>query len=289
MEYQDELERMKTRRLRQKQTESRRESESRYMGDNHPYDGQKRYQGDNRSYEWQNSSGDSLSYGRQDRRADNNHFYNERGSRPDSRRSYDRQNVNKPYGRSTLGMTESEAGRWYAKNGSGQGYPQRNRKSMAGSTKKKSRLKKKIRIFFLEVIFLFLLLGSVFFYIQKKTEKGVWTVAVFGVDSREGSLEKDTHSDVEMLCVLDRETGELRIVSVFRDTYLQVNSEGKYHKINQAYFDGGHTQAVEALNTNLDLQIDDYATFNWKAVADAITILGGIDLEITDSEFNLNP
>ena len=33
------------------------------------------------------------------------------------------------------------------------------------------------------------------------------------------------------------------------------------------------------------MKIDDYATFNWKAVADVINILGGIDLEITDSEF----
>lgn len=66
---------------------------------------------------------------------------------------------------------------------------------------------------------------------------------------------------------------------------MQVSAEGKYHKINQAYFDGGHKQAVDALERNLDLQIDDYATFNWKAVADAITILGGIDIDISDSEF----
>lgn len=77
-------------------------------------------------------------------------------------------------------------------------------------------------------------------------------------------MEKDTHSDVEMICVVDKKTGEIRISSVFRDTYMQVSAEGKYHKINQAYFDGGHKQAVDALERNLDLQIDDYATFNWK-------------------------
>ena len=42
---------------------------------------------------------------------------------------------------------------------------------------------------------------------------------------------------------------------------------------------------MKALNRNLDIDIDDYATFNWKAVADAINILGGIDVEITKSEF----
>lgn len=75
-------------------------------------------------------------------------------------------------------------------------------------------------------------------------------------------------------------------MSVFRDTYLKINSEGTYHKINEAYFKGGHKQAVEALNENLDLKIDDYATFNWKAVAEAINILGGVDIEITDAEFS---
>ncbi|MCI9362105.1 MAG: LCP family protein [Hungatella sp.] len=157
------------------------------------------------------------------------------------------------------------------------------RQAAEESRKKRARRKRKIVVF--ELLLLCVLLGGIFFYFRKSTESKYWTVAVFGVDSRDGGLEKDNHSDVEMICVLNRETGEIRIVSVFRDTYLQVSEEGKYHKANQAYFDGGHKQAVEALERNLDLKIDDYATFNWKAVADAITILGGIDLEISESEF----
>lgn len=151
--------------------------------------------------------------------------------------------------------------------------------------RKKRQKKKKKRVFF-KLFLLCLLLGGIFFYFWGGTMgKKYWTVAVFGVDSRDGGLEKDNHSDVEMVCVVNQETGEIRIVSIFRDTYLQVSEDGKYHKINQAYYDGGHEQAVEALERNLDLKIDDYATFNWKAVADAITILGGIDLEISESEF----
>lgn len=155
----------------------------------------------------------------------------------------------------------------------------------AAEERRKKRHKKKRRRTFFGLLLLCLLLGGIFFYFRGTTGSKYWTVAVFGVDSRDGGLEKDNHSDVEMVCVVNRETGEIRIVSVFRDTYMQVSGEGKYHKINQAYFDGGHKQAVEALERNLDLKIDDYATFNWKAVADAITILGGIDLEVSQSEF----
>lgn len=113
---------------------------------------------------------------------------------------------------------------------------------------------------------------------------GYWNIAVFGVDSRDGNT-RNALADVQMICSIDRSTGEIRLVSVYRDTYLKINSEGTYHKINEAYFKGGHKQAVSALEENLDIKIDDYATFNWKSVAEAINILGGIDLEITPAEF----
>lgn len=147
--------------------------------------------------------------------------------------------------------------------------------------------KKKKRMLMIELAVLAILVVSAFLIFGKGTnQKGYWTIAVFGVDSRDGKLEKGALSDVEMICNIDKATGEIKLVSVFRDTYLKINSEGTYHKINEAYFKGGHKQAVEALNENLDLKIDDYATFNWKAVAEAINILGGVDIEITDAEFS---
>ena len=94
---------------------------------------------------------------------------------------------------------------------------------------------------------------------------GIWNVAVFGVDSRDGNT-KNALADVQMICSINRSTGEIKLVSVYRDTYLKINSEGTYHKINEAYFKGGQKQAVAALEENLDLKIDDYATFNWKDV-----------------------
>lgn len=115
--------------------------------------------------------------------------------------------------------------------------------------------------------------------------QGYWTIALFGVDSRDSNVEKGTHSDVNMICNINEDTGEIKIVSVFRDSYLNVDDSGSYNKMNLAYFRGGPTQAVKALNKNLDLDITDYVTFNWKAVAQGINILGGIDLELSKAEF----
>lgn len=115
--------------------------------------------------------------------------------------------------------------------------------------------------------------------------EGYWTIAVFGVDSRGKAVGKGTNADVNMICNINQDTGEIKLVSVFRDSYLNINDNNSYNKINQAYFQGGPEQAVKAMNKNMDLNITDYVTFNWKAVADAINILGGVDLEISKAEF----
>jgi LCP family protein required for cell wall assembly len=121
--------------------------------------------------------------------------------------------------------------------------------------------------------------------------KGYMTVACFGVDSRmdkNGNLNvgKGTNADVNLIASINLETGEIRLVSVFRDTYLNITDKNSYNKINAAYAQGGPEQAVKALNKNLGLNITQYATFNWKAVADAINILGGVDVDLSESEFS---
>ena len=68
-------------------------------------------------------------------------------------------------------------------------------------------------------------------------------IAVFGVDSRGGGLEKGALSDVEIICSINKKTNEIRLISVYRDTYLQIDKDGSFDKINEAYFLGGHEQA----------------------------------------------
>jgi len=120
---------------------------------------------------------------------------------------------------------------------------------------------------------------------REKMEKGYWTIAVFGLDSRDSSTGAGNQSDVIMIANVDRKTGEIKLASVFRDTYLNVNERNSYNKINAAYAEGGAKQALKALNKNLDLNITHYVSFNWGAVATGINILGGVDIDISKSEF----
>lgn len=120
---------------------------------------------------------------------------------------------------------------------------------------------------------------------QYQKQKGHWGVYIFGVDSRGSNVGKETHADVNMICDINHDTGEIKLVSVFRDSYLNIDDGNGYNKINQAYFNGGPNDAAKALNKNLDLNVMDYITFNWKAVADGINLLGGVDMEISNAEF----
>lgn len=113
------------------------------------------------------------------------------------------------------------------------------------------------------------------------------TIALFGVDSRNvGSVGKGTHSDCIIVASINNETKEVRMASVYRDTYLDVakKNEDYYFKANQAYFLGGPEQAISMLNKNLDLNITDYVTVDFKALSSAIDLLGGIDVEVTSEE-----
>ena len=140
--------------------------------------------------------------------------------------------------------------------------------------------------FFRKLFLLVLLItAGVFIYSFFFRGSGYYTVAVFGVDSRSGNLGKETLADVNILARIDKKSGEIKLVSLYRDTYSCINADGKYHKLNEAYFRGGPEQAIWAVEHNTDVHVDDYAAFNWKAVIDTINLLGGVDLEITDAEF----
>ena len=117
-----------------------------------------------------------------------------------------------------------------------------------------------------------------------KTMAGYQNIALFGVDSREQDLlNGDNRSDTIMICSINKKSGDVKLVSVYRDTLLDIGG-GDYRKCNAAYAFGGPQQAIEMLNSNLDLNITDFVTVGFEGLADTIDAFGGIDLEITEEE-----
>ncbi len=110
-------------------------------------------------------------------------------------------------------------------------------------------------------------------------------IALFGVDSREGALKSGTNSDTIMICSINKKTKEVKLVSVYRDTYLDITN-GSYSKCNSAYAVGGAELAISMLNKNLDLNISDYVTVNFESLVDVVDMVGGVDITLTEGEVN---
>lgn len=117
----------------------------------------------------------------------------------------------------------------------------------------------------------------------KTQQKGYRNIALFGVDARDNKLGKGTRSDTIIIASINQDTHEIKLVSVYRDTYLNLSNDS-YNKCNAAYAQGGPEQAISMLNANLDLDITDYVTVGFSGLIDAIDTLGGIEMEVTEAE-----
>ena len=115
---------------------------------------------------------------------------------------------------------------------------------------------------------------------------GIYNIAFFGVDARDENLGKgNNRSDTIMICSIDMDKHEVRLISVYRDTYLNIGND-VYKKCNAAYAYGGPKQALGMINMNTDLYITDYVTVGFEGLMKAVDALGGIEMEVTEAEIS---
>lgn len=110
-------------------------------------------------------------------------------------------------------------------------------------------------------------------------------IALFGVDSLEGELSQKTRSDSIMILCINETKDEAKLVSVYRDTLLNLG-DGTYNKCNAAYARGGPEQAIRMLNSNFDLNITDFVTIGFSGLTDVINALGGVEIDIDERELS---
>ena len=114
-------------------------------------------------------------------------------------------------------------------------------------------------------------------------KSGYRTIALFGVDSRSNKLESGTRSDGIILAVIDEKTKKIDLISVYRDSYLQIPGKG-IDKVTHAYAYGGAELSMSTLNTNLDLDITEFATVNFNVLSDIVDSIDGVKIKITSEE-----
>ena len=176
--------------------------------------------------------------------------------------------------------------------------------------KKRKRAKRKIIIFIVEIILLLILLAVLFVWSKyqridhtenieaedvvnedlgqttQEVLKGFTNIAVFGLDNEKSGVFTSGNSDLIMIASINNDTKEVRVVSVYRDTYLNVGSDDDYYlwKANYAYNHGGPEQAVRMLNSNFDLDIEDYIAVDFYAVCKVIDLLGGLEIQVEEGK-----
>ena len=155
------------------------------------------------------------------------------------------------------------------------------------------------------VIILVILIGSIFLFINNKLNKmqtvdlneddlsvssqaeeslsEYRNIAIFGIDSREDTYSKGNRSDCIIIASINNNTKEVKLLSVYRDTYVEIEGHG-LDKITHAYSYGEAPLAIKTLNSNLDLNIKEFITVNFDAVKDIIDSIGGVEMSITSEE-----
>ena len=96
-------------------------------------------------------------------------------------------------------------------------------------------------------------------------------------------MVKGTRSDCIILAIINEKTKEVKLTSVYRDTYLELTGRS-LDKITHAYAYGGAALAISSLNTNLDLNIKEFVTVNFESVVDIVDAVGGVNVNITSEE-----
>ncbi len=169
------------------------------------------------------------------------------------------------------------------------------------SDRKKQHKRNKIILFLEIILILFAGIFAIFLYTFEKLDNIEWTdsdiyknslsydmdgytnIAIFGVDSRENDLTKNTRSDSIIIASINNRSKKVKLVSLYRDTYVYIPDHG-YTKLNHAYAYGGPKLAIETINRNFDLNITDFVTVNFSAVTDIVDELGGITVNIKKEE-----
>lgn len=109
----------------------------------------------------------------------------------------------------------------------------------------------------------------------------VQNIALFGIDSVDGVAGR---SDSIMILTIDRTTKKVKATSIMRDSYVDIPGKANKDKINHAYAFGGPELAIRTLNENFGLNIKDFIAVNFSSLPKIIDSIGGIDLEIDESE-----
>lgn len=116
-----------------------------------------------------------------------------------------------------------------------------------------------------------------------KAEEKITNILLVGTDARPG--EDVSRSDAMMILTIDGKNKALKITSLNRDTYVDIPGHGK-EKLTHAYAYGEIDLLIKTIEENFKLDIQNYAVVNFLSFMDIIDTLGGVEVNVKQSEIN---
>ena len=106
---------------------------------------------------------------------------------------------------------------------------------------------------------------------SEERKDSFYTILVGGLDNKNGG------SDTNLLIAVDAKNGNINVVSLPRDTLLNVSWSVK--KLNNAYHHGGFERTRAEVSKLLGIPIDFYVTVDLGAFVQLVDAIGGVDFE----------
>ncbi|TAH74968.1 MAG: hypothetical protein EWM47_00900 [Anaerolineaceae bacterium] len=112
-------------------------------------------------------------------------------------------------------------------------------------------------------------------------EDYVYNYLIFGIEEIGGAR----NTDAILIGSVNTKDGKLKLTSLLRDSYVEIPGY-KANKLNSAYSRGGADLLIETIEKNYKIQIDGYASVNFKAFENIVDLLGGVEIELGKEEAN---
>lgn len=109
------------------------------------------------------------------------------------------------------------------------------------------------------------------------------SVLITGIDASDtrGNKEDDSGlTDSLMVATLNKDNNNVKLLSIPRDSYVNIPGEDNPTKINEAYAYGGLNKTIETVENLLDIPIDYYLNVNFDAVIDTVDAVNGINIDV---------
>ncbi|MBU8566626.1 LCP family protein [Virgibacillus pantothenticus] len=105
------------------------------------------------------------------------------------------------------------------------------------------------------------------------------SVLIIGVDDSETRHEGSGRSDALMLATFNKQEKDVNILSIPRDSYVNVPDYG-YTKINHAHAYGGPSKTIDTVESFLNVPVDYYVRLNFEAFIEIVDTIGGIQYDV---------